>query len=203
MKLFLSSIRLPNHDEQAKLFKNKSSVSVAIIPNAWDVYPEERQKLELDSTVSLFKDLGFTTSVIDLTTSHSYRKNQFELYDFIWVMGGNTFYLNYKLHKTGNVRILKNAINNGVVYGGTSAGSVIAGTTLHGVENVDDINDAPEAIWDGLGLVDFSIVPHWGMEEHASDFEKVKQGMADYSDTIYTITNDEALTYIDGKIEVH
>ena len=76
-------------------------------------------------------------------------------------MGGNTFYLNHKIHKTGFDELIKAALANGLVYGGTSAGAVVAEPTLHGVEFIDNPKDAPQVIWEGLGLVDFGIVPHW------------------------------------------
>ena len=82
MKLFLSSIRLPNQEEQLQLFGNKKPLSVAIVPNAWDTYPEDRQKVELTNTISQFKGIGYKTTVIDLTTSNSDVKENLKPYDF-------------------------------------------------------------------------------------------------------------------------
>jgi dipeptidase E len=201
MKFFLSSIRLPNSDEQAKLFGNKTHISVAIIPNAWDTYPEDRQKVELADALSQFKDIGFKTTVIDLVTDSNISEKV--IYNnFLWVMGGNTFYLNYIFHKTGFDKILIDALSKGVVYGGSSAGAVIVTPTLHGVENVDDPKDAPQVIWDGLGLVDFGVVPHWGMAKYAKELEKMKQDMEPHVPLIVTLNNEQAVIEIDGKREV-
>jgi len=193
MKLFLSSIRLPNQQERLQLFGNKKLLSVAIVPNAWDTYPADRQKAELSNTVSQFEELGFKTTIIDLTTANSNLKENLEPYDFIWIMGGNTFYLNYKIHKTGFDQTLKQAVNNGLVYGGTSAGAVIAGPTIHGAENVDDPKDAPQIIWEGLGLTDFGIVPHWGMDKYANELEKMYEEMQPYVSQITKLSNEEAV----------
>ena len=119
-------------------------------------------------------------------------------HDFIWIMGGNTFYLNYKIHKTGFDKTLKSAVANGLVYGGTSAGAVIAGPTIHGAENVDDLKDAPQVIWDGLGLVDFGIVPHWGMEKYAKELEKMYEEMQPYVSQVIKLSNEDAVIDIDG-----
>ena len=53
-----------------------------------------------------------------------------------------------------------------IVYGGFSAGAVVAAPTLRGIELMDDPDEvppgyAPEPSWDGLGLIDYSIVPHF------------------------------------------
>ena len=202
MKLFLSSIRLPNQEEHTKLFDNRSTISVAVVPNAWDTYPEDRQKVELANTLAEFEKLGYKTTVIDLTTSNSNVKENLEPYDFIWIMGGNTFYLNYKIRMTGFDKTLRTAVANGLVYGGTSAGAVVAGPTIHGAENVDDPSDAPKVIWDGLGLVDFGIVPHWGMEKYASNLEKMRDDMQPHVGQIIKLTNDEAVLEVDGKRQV-
>jgi dipeptidase E len=202
MKLFLSSIRLPNEDERAKLFGDKSDLSVVIIPNAWDTYPEDRQKAEVADTVAQFKEIGFKTTVVDLVTSNSdVKESALKDNDFIWVMGGNTFHLNYRIQVEGFDKLLKKALGNGLVYGGTSAGAVVATPTLHGAENVDEIPEKlPEVIWDGLRLVDFGIVPHWGMEKYDAELQKMKQELTPHVPFVHTLTNDEAMTVIDGKV---
>jgi dipeptidase E len=198
MKFFLSSIRPPNNDELTELFGNKKELSVGIIPNAWDTYTDEIQNKEVAEVVSNFKELGFKTSIIDLTTDANIDK-KVESNDFLWVMGGNTFYLNYKIHMTGFDKMISDAIGKGVIYGGSSAGAVVVGPTLHGVENVDDPKDAPEIIWDGLSLVDVGIVPHWGIAKYSSQLEKMKDEMLPYVAQIVTLTNDQAVTIINGQ----
>ncbi len=203
MKLFLSSIRLPSEGEKATLFAGKLSLSVAIVPNAWDTYPEDRQKAELANTVSDFEKLGFRTSVLDLvTSSDEQRKDSLNSNNLLWVMGGNTFYLNYRVQRTGFDRLIKDALAKGLVYGGTSAGAVITGPTLHGAEKVDDPNDAPEVIWDGLGLVEFGVIPHWGLEKYAAELEKMRDEMQPYVARLITLTNDQAAIIVDGEVEI-
>lgn len=203
MNLFLSAIRLPNELERAKLFGDKTPLSVVIVPNAWDPYSEDRQKTELESTISDFKKLGFKTSTLDLITSSDKQKiESLSSNDFLWVMGGNTFYLNYYVQKTGFDQLIKNALSKGLVYGGTSAGAVITGPTLHGTENADDPKDAPQIIWDGLKLVDFGIVPHWGMEKYGEVLEKMKAEQQLHVTQVVTLTNKQALTVMDDNLEI-
>ncbi len=203
MKLFLFSIRLPNGHERSKLFGDKEQLSVVIIPNAWDTYTDEQQRSEVANTVSDFTKLKYYPTVLDsVTTSDKQRRDMLLSCDFVWVMGGNSFYLNYAVHKTGFDKLLKEALEKGVVYGGASAGAIIVCPTLHGVENADDPDEAPQVIWDGLGFVDFGIVPHWGMEKYAEKLEKVADEMRQYTAQIITLTNEQAVVVIDGKVSI-
>lgn len=203
MKLFLSSIRLPNNQERAALFGNKKNINVLIVPNAYDIYPEDRQEAELARTIFEFKELGYNTSVLDLVTS-SDKQSRDRLYgsDFVWITGGNTFYLNYRVQKTGFDKHIRDAISNGLVYGGNSAGAIIAGPSLHGTENIDDPNAAPEVIWNGMHLVDFGIVPHWGMEKYGQSLKKMKAELEPYVPQLVTLTNDEAALWLDGELSI-
>lgn len=206
MKLFLSSVRIPNHDEQKKLFGKMDDIVVAIVPNAWDPYSEGRRNLEVAATITEFESLGYITSVLDLVKSTAeQRKAALQSSNFLWVTGGNTFYLNYYVQKTGFDALIKDALtrkNSKFVYGGASAGAIITGPTLHGAEYADDPNDAPEVIWDAMKLVDFSIVPHWGMEKYAPVLDKIRATQSQYVANVITLTNDQALTLVDGKFSV-
>lgn len=203
MKLFLSSIRLPNSQERAALFGNKNNLKVLIVPNAYDTYPEDRQKAELARIISEFKELGYNTSVLDLvTSSDQQRRDRLYASDFLWITGGNTFYLNYRVQRTGFDKLIRDTFSSGLVYGGNSAGAIIAGPSLHGTENADDPNDAPEIIWNGMHLVDLGIVPHWGMEKYGQSLEKMKAEMEPYVPQLVTLTNDQAALVLDGELSI-
>ena len=83
-----------------------------------------------------------------------------------------------------------------------SAGAIITGPTLHGAENADNPNDAPQVLWDAMRLVKFGIVPHWGMEKYKTVLEKIKIAQEPYVSEVFTLTNDQALTSVNGVIEV-
>lgn len=199
MKLYLSSMSPINKDELLKLVGKQSGLSVVIVPNAWDTYPKERKELEVANCIALFKSCGFTTSVLDLTISDKQKvEDGLKNKTLVWVMGGNTFYLNLYLHKSGFSEVIKQHLDNGLVYGGESAGAVVTGLTLHGIEHLDDPKESPEVIWEGLKLVDFSIIPHWGWEKYGEYLEKAKQEM-EKSTKVVTIDNDKALVINGGE----
>jgi dipeptidase E len=66
-----------------------------------------------------------------------------------------------------------------VVYGGYSASICVLTPDLHGIELVDNPNVVPkgydsEVIWEGMGLVDFAIVPHYRSDHpESAAIEKV------------------------------
>jgi dipeptidase E len=116
-------------------------------------------------------------------------------------MAGNTFYLNFYLQQSGFAKIVKEATAQGLVYGGESAGAVVAGSTLHGVEKVDDPAEAPAIIWEGLGLVDHGILPHADWEKYRKPMAEAKEEMEKFTQ-VTTINNDQALVIVDGQAEI-
>lgn len=76
----------------------------------------------------------------------------------IFVGGGNTFVLVNELYKNGIMSEIKDAINSGTPYLGTSAGSNICGLTMN------TTNDMPIVLppsFKTLGVVPFNINPHY------------------------------------------
>lgn len=72
--------------------------------------------------------------------------------------GGNTFLLVKELYDRGLMTILKEAVENGAPYLGTSAGSNIAGI------NMQTTNDMPIVYppgFDTMGLIPFNLNPHY------------------------------------------
>lgn len=72
--------------------------------------------------------------------------------------GGNTFLLVKQLHELGLFSTLKEAVQNGTPYLGTSAGSNIGGV------NMKTTNDMPIVYppsFDTMGLVPFNLNPHY------------------------------------------
>ena len=189
---------LSNTNELLK-FLDKQKPSVVIVPNAWDTYPKERKAVEVEKCVELFEASGFTTSILDLTkATKASVLSMLKTQDAVWVMGGNTFYLNFYIHKSGFSDVIKDLLDQGLVYSGESAGAVVTGTTLHGIEHVDDPKDAPEVVWDGLDLLDYGIVPHWGWEKYQPVLEKAKETMQAFTNVV-TLNNDQILIIDNGQ----
>lgn len=71
------------------------------------------------------------------------------------------------MQQSGLDDLLREPVRDGaMIYGRWSAGAVVAGSSLRGLELMDDAEIVVEGhrgppVWDGLGLVDFTIVPHF------------------------------------------
>lgn len=76
----------------------------------------------------------------------------------IFVGGGNTFLLVSQLYKNDVLVDIKNAIEKGIPYLGTSAGSNICGLTMH---TTNDMPIVYPPSFKTLGLVPFNINPHY------------------------------------------
>lgn len=76
----------------------------------------------------------------------------------IFTGGGNTFVLVNQLYKNKILTPLKQAIENGTPYLGTSAGSNICGLTMH---TTNDMPIVYPPSFKTLGLVPFNINPHY------------------------------------------
>ena len=97
--------------------------------------------------------------------------NQF---DAVFVSGGDVSVLCREMSRTGFDRILNNAIKNGLIYVGISAGSMYAAGNLT----------------DGLHIIDNPIIPHWNGSEttvlpNGKDEIKLADGKAVYVEDNY------------------
>jgi dipeptidase E len=190
MKLYLSSLGLPSTGQYRGLY-DEGKKNITLIPTACNVTPQQEQYVT--ARTQELTDMGFTVQVLDLVDFED-KKDELATtlanVNGIWVLGGNTFYLNYWLHKSGLAELLPDLLKNGLVYGGESAGGLVAGTTLHGIELLDDPAEAPEIIWDGMGFVDYGILPHKGNAEYAAQYDSAAQKMGQHA-SVKMLTDEE------------
>lgn len=102
-----------------------------------------------------FEKMGKTLHGIHEFTD---KKQAIKDHDAVFIGGGNTFVLTTMLYKTGIVQPLKEAVEQGMPYIGTSAGSNIACQTI---QTTNDMPIMYPPSFDALGLVPFNINPHY------------------------------------------
>jgi dipeptidase E len=88
----------------------------------------------------------------------------------VWVNGGNSFILRRAMRQSGFDLLIKDALaRDTLVYAGFSAGAVVCYRSMHGLELIDDANEAPmgydpEIVWQGLDLLPYAVVVHDGVD---------------------------------------
>ena len=80
-------------------------------------------------------------------------------FDIIYMMGGNTIYLLDMVKKYNFGEVIKDFINNGKIYIGSSAGSQILGTTIE-LNCIYEDNFVNMTDFTALGIVNGEVVPH-------------------------------------------
>lgn len=162
MELFLtSSVHAVAHDIAKKVDLLKAN-GLVFIETAAEV--EEGDKEWLKNDKQALVNAGFHVSDYTITgKTKTQLETDLDSFNYIYLSGGNTSYLLEQSQKSGFISLIKDLIQNqGKIYIGTSAGSIIAGPKLPdyfldekvGLENKD-----------GYNFVNFTILPHWGSED--------------------------------------
>ena len=176
MRLYLSSFR--NGDRTDELLKMLGSGRrTALICNSMDMVEDDARATSNAGEIARLKEIGLEPEEVDLR--HYFGKpeklrEKLSHFDLIWARGGNTFVLRRAYRQSGFDEIIKELLaKDAIVYGGYSAGICLLGPTLRGLDLVDHPITIPtplgykaETIWDGLGIVPYSIAPfrsaRWG-----------------------------------------
>jgi dipeptidase E len=199
VKLYLSSYRIPEPDELAVLLtKPIIDWRVAIIPNAKDYELPHIRAQKLDELAADLSKLGLASTIVDLRDYDDLEmlRNELKTHDLFWVAGGNTFVLRFEMHRSGFDQIIQNLLQEERVYGGESAGAIVAGITLEGFEIGDDPDLAEEVYWDGLGVVEKIIAPHMDSPDFIEYINHIKKVYAGDGRVIYL--NDDQAFVVNG-----
>lgn len=171
MRLYLSSYRFGCGCKELLSLMRGGNKAI-IIGNALDHISMDMRLAYIDNVynpINEFLSIGINSEYLDL---RDYFENNTALtkkikeFDLVWILGGNVFLLRRAMKQSGFDKIICDLlVNDQIVYGGFSAATVVAGRTLSCIDLIDNPNQIAEGyhseiIWDGLGLIDFSIVPH-------------------------------------------
>lgn len=197
MKLYLASKHLKHPDELKKLVsKTPNFVKAYLVVNAFDNYPDDKRQMHINDLNNSLSATGYNFEPLDLrkfSSDTDELKKLLREANIIWVSGGNVFYLRCLFEKSGLSLLLKELVDDGLVYAGDSAGAAVLGQDMHGLDQLDDPNEAPEIIYGGLGLTSFMTLPHWGNERYAAEIQSCKDELEKYNDEIITINDDQAV----------
>ncbi|EKZ4847446.1 Type 1 glutamine amidotransferase-like domain-containing protein [Listeria monocytogenes] len=179
---------------------NLQGKTVTFIPTASKV---EEVIFYVEAGKKALEDLGLIVAELDVATetleeiTATLKKN-----DFIYVTGGNTFFLLQELKRSGADKLILEEIAKGKLYIGESAGAVILSPNISYIQSMDSVKKATNLTnYDALNLVDFSILPHY----NNAPFKEVTQKIvADYAGkpTMRPISNQEAIFVRDKEVSI-
>jgi len=199
-KLFLAS----SFQDVAKIFEDFESnllgKRVTFIPTASLV---EKVVFYVEAGKKALEKMGLLVDVLEVSMAHEKEiKSKIESNDFIYITGGNTFFLLQELQRTGADKIIAKEVNAGKLYIGESAGAMVVSKNIEYAKKMDSVKKAPDLKgFDALDLVEFYPVPHFG----TAPFKKVTQSMVDaYSGTLnlLPINNQQAISVCGSEVKI-
>ena len=212
MRFYLSSYKLGDATERLKALLPRSNKKIAYISNAldWSNDLDRRKRGEREDIEKLqCLDPSLDIEQIDLRGyfgKQEQLKRKLLTFGTIWVCGGNAFVLRQAMALSGFDRILQELSATAVdmLYGGYSAGICVLGPTLMGIDIVDPPSEKLygdyEVIWEGLGILDYVIVPHFESDHPESEAaSRVAAHLREHKILFKTLRDGEVIIIDDGR----
>lgn len=172
-----------------ELAKDVMSAPAVVISTASD---EKNENKWIKKAKDQLIEYGYSN--VDIIDIELEQDKDLSKYKTIYVAGGNGFRLTSVAKATNFSEVIKECVNNGGVYIGVSAGSILLAPSIQ-LEAEFEPEKIPAGFWDfsGLGLVPATIIPHYetSLEAIVLDFEKK------YGYKVIRLTNDDMLVYED------
>lgn len=191
-------------DIEKLLQKSPSDIKISYIITAGNLHPEGARDWIVEGREFLSRRgwQVFDYDIEDKTESEV--EQEFADKDVIFVQGGNIFHLLKQMHNCHFAKILRTALSRGVPYIGESAGSIVCANDISAQKFISaDASLANELeSYQGLGLVNFLIKPHWNRT--GIKRAKFSKFLHDSPDDFFSITqpiiclNDNQLVYVEG-----
>ncbi|MBU3958171.1 MAG: peptidase E [Nanoarchaeota archaeon] len=198
-KLLLTSAGFENPKVGMKFLeiigKPASEIKVVFIPTAATT---EGEKYYVGECKKDLLEVGIdekNIKVLDLDHQISY--SEVAGFDVIYMCGGNTFHLLNTVRKTGFDKAIKQFLEEGKVYTGVSAGSILMGPNIE-IAKLGDKNECGVTNFTGLGYIDSAISPHYNEDER----KKVEDFKKKTNYPILPLKDNQALLVLDNKTEI-
>ena len=195
MRLYLASYAMVTMakiiEHEGRDFIGKKAI---FIPTAGDPY-DNRDFVEADK-IALEKH-GFNIVEMDVKNKDEEEiRKVIDGADVVLVAGGDTFYLMEKLKESGADKVIKEFIEKGGIYIGSSAGSIVCCPTIEGAEEFDDPRLAPELDnFDGMGVFKDVIIPHTHKEKYFERIKKATKKLESKGYEVHPLTDDDVLFF--------
>lgn len=161
MKLFLASHA--SHPNSMKELDFIVGQKIAYIPTAANGEHQYGSWRTESGTWKMLNNMDVDLTPVILEEIEDVR-GILESSDIVWMAGGTCGYLMYWLRRRGVDRYLRDLLDDGLIYIGSSAGSMVAGASLDLAEWYPGEREVGASVIPTLGLVDFNIFPHYREE---------------------------------------
>jgi dipeptidase E len=200
-KLFLTS----SFADVATLFPNFAGEDlkgkkVTFIPTA---AIHEKVNFYVNSGKKALEKMGLLVEELEVgSATQTDILNKLRNNDYIYVTGGNTFFLLQELIRTGTDKIITEQLHSGKIYIGESAGSIIMAPDI---EYVTDMDDPVAAVdlenFSSLNIVPFYPLPHYTNSPFKKTVEKI---ISKYESALALkpISNSQVILVRDSDIEI-
>lgn len=200
-KMFLTSSFADMADLFLKFTQEKCAGKTAtFIPTASLV---EKVRFYVSAGKVALEKLGVNVDELEISTASKEEiESKLQKNDYIYITGGNTFFLLQELKSTGADKLIIEQINLGKIYVGESAGSIVMSRNIEYVKEMDDITAAPRLVsFSSLGLVDFYPVPH---HTNFPFKESVESIISNYNEELdlCPISNKQVIVVNENEFEV-
>ncbi len=175
--------------------KTVTFISTAALPDKLDFHIEYSKKV--------LSEMGLIVDELEISTaSHLEIANKLEKNDYIYVAGGNTFFLLQEMNKSGAGNLIQEQIKAGKLYIGESAGAILAAPDIEYARDTDNPHAAPRLkSFEALNVIDFYPVPHYNDD---SMKEAVEEVISKYSSKLHLVpfSNSQAILVTGNEMQI-
>lgn len=200
-KLFLSSsfssvaALLPILAKEDVEGKKVTFIPTASIKESVNFYVDEAKKA--------FRELGLIIDELEISQANIEEiSTKIRANDYIYVSGGNTFFLLQEMKRTGTDKLILEQVTAGKLYIGESAGASITAADVEYMSGMDTLEAAQNLeSFSALGLVDFYPLPH---HTNYPFEEAVEQIIAKYDArlTLYPFSNSQVIWVCGANVKI-
>ncbi|MFT7615525.1 MAG: dipeptidase E [Candidatus Woesearchaeota archaeon] len=203
MKFYLSSYGIGDEAEKLRTLLPADKRKIGYIPNALDFSDVDVDSCQehINKGVIALQDLDYDVELLDLRDyfqEPEKLEKKLEELDGVFVNGGNTFILRQAMKLSGfDVLFKKLLMRDDFLYSGYSAGICVLAKSLKSLKYVDDHTDRPygiNTVWEGLGYLDYIILPHFNSDHPESgDIAKVVIYCKEHNIAYKTLSDGEVI----------
>lgn len=209
MKIILASQGFTTNEIEKEISeivgKPSSEINIAIInESAYRLDKSKSKRWLIKELSNIEKHIGGKIDFIDfyMQTKQEIKERLLNA-DLTYIVGGKQHIYSEIFYETDTIDVIREIVQKRVIMG-TSAGSIVLGKQIESEKfwkeryhlTLEDIK------YKDLGIVPFNIIPHFMRKDRINwTKEFFKTTLADNPFTVYGITDEQAIAYIDGKIK--